>query len=335
MLTYKRLYQRIRETTGLDVLTPGTIQSIIENCDADLTGRGYRDFIEITIEPMRDKLESETDEEYEVAKKLMYENHGYGLYSFDIPEDMRRILYLKVANDFKMVQALRLSINSDRVNNLVVEKGSLRSSFTNIEQEALFYTNNNKIYLFIDISPCKLYLMFNEFYKNQLQFIIDELRRNPDSRRAVIDIRDNSDDMYSDDPACLQHIQFFIRDNKLHMKVLFRSNDACKAAFMNAFALIMIQKMVADVNLDDEIENVITVLEPEVKVINLSTFIIFALNVGAFLSIIFINILGACLAILLPKRFFFLNLPFSFFSVSFFLFCKDLKSIVSTIISLP
>ena len=146
MLTYKRLYQRIRETTGLDVLTPGTIQSIIENCDADLTGRGYRDFIEITIEPMRDKLESETDEEYERAKKLMYENHGYGLYSFDIPEDMRRILYLKVANEFKMVQALRLSINSDRVNNLVVEKGSLRSSFTNIEQEALFYTNNNKIY---------------------------------------------------------------------------------------------------------------------------------------------------------------------------------------------
>ena len=81
---------------------------------------------------------------------------------------------------------------------------------------------------------------------NQFDFIIEELNRNPDSRRAVIDIRDNWDDMYSDDPACLQHIQFFIRDNKLHMKVLFRSNDACKATFMNAFALIMIQKMIAD-----------------------------------------------------------------------------------------
>lgn len=85
-----------------------------------------------------------------------------------------------------------------------------------------------------------------EWYKNQVIFILDELKRNPDSRRAVIDIRDNSEDMYSDDPACLQHIQFFIRDNKLHMKVLFRSNDACKATFMNAFALIMIQKMIAD-----------------------------------------------------------------------------------------
>jgi len=86
----------------------------------------------------------------------------------------------------------------------------------------------------------------NEPYKDQIQFAIDELRRNPDSRRAVIDIRDNSDDMYSNDPACLQHIQYFIRDGKLHCKVLFRSNDACKATFMNAFALIMLQKRIAD-----------------------------------------------------------------------------------------
>ena len=80
---------------------------------------------------------------------------------------------------------------------------------------------------------------------NQVNFVIDELKRNPYSRRAVIDIRDNSNDMYSDDPACWQHAQFFIRDNKLHMKVLFRSNDACKAAFMNAFALIMLQERIA------------------------------------------------------------------------------------------
>lgn len=82
-------------------------------------------------------------------------------------------------------------------------------------------------------------------YADQLDFVIAELKRNPYSRRAVIDIRDNSQDMYSDDPACWQHAQFFIRDNKLHMKVLFRSNDACKAAFMNAFALIMLQAKVA------------------------------------------------------------------------------------------
>ncbi len=79
----------------------------------------------------------------------------------------------------------------------------------------------------------------------QEQFVIDELKRNPYSRRAVIDVRRLSD-MKTDDPACLQHIQYFIRDDKLHCKVLFRSNDACKATFMNAFALIMLQKRIAD-----------------------------------------------------------------------------------------
>ena len=52
--------------------------------------------------------------------------------------------------------------------------------------------------------------------------------------------------MGSADPACLQHIQYFIREGELHCKVLFRSNDACKAAFMNMFALIMLQKRIAD-----------------------------------------------------------------------------------------
>ena len=82
----------------------------------------------------------------------------------------------------------------------------------------------------------------------QLPFILRELRRNPSSRRAVIDIRDWRHDSRegNDSPACLQHIQYFIRDGKLHCKILFRSNDACKATFMNAFALIMLQKRVAD-----------------------------------------------------------------------------------------
>ena len=79
----------------------------------------------------------------------------------------------------------------------------------------------------------------------QIQFVIDELRRNPSSRRAVICIR-TPEDMGSDDPACMQHLQYFIRDQKLECKILFRSNDACKASFMNAFALICLQERIAD-----------------------------------------------------------------------------------------
>ena len=81
---------------------------------------------------------------------------------------------------------------------------------------------------------------------NQVQFCIDELKRSSDSRRAVAIIRDNKVDPFNVDPACLQHVQYLIRDGKLHCKVLMRSNDAVEASFMNAFAFIMLQKYIAD-----------------------------------------------------------------------------------------
>ena len=87
---------------------------------------------------------------------------------------------------------------------------------------------------------------YHDRIAKQLPWLISELKRNPDTRRAVLLVRDFDADSKSDDPACLQHIQYFIRDNTLCCKVLFRSNDACKATFMNAFALIMLQKRIAD-----------------------------------------------------------------------------------------
>ena len=86
---------------------------------------------------------------------------------------------------------------------------------------------------------------YHSRYEKQFPFILEELKRNPWSRRAVMDIR-TPEDMGSDDPACWQHAQYFIRDGALHCKILFRSNDACKANYMNAFALIMLQKRLAD-----------------------------------------------------------------------------------------
>ena len=86
---------------------------------------------------------------------------------------------------------------------------------------------------------------YHQRMADQVQFVISELKRNPSSRRAVISIR-TPEDIGSNDPACMQHIQYFIRRGKLECKVLFRSNDACKATFMNAFALICLQERIAD-----------------------------------------------------------------------------------------
>ena len=86
---------------------------------------------------------------------------------------------------------------------------------------------------------------YHQRMEKQLPWLIGELERNPDSRRAVIIVRQEHD-LSTDSPACLQHLQFMIRKGALHCKVLFRSNDATKATFMNAFALVMLQKRIAE-----------------------------------------------------------------------------------------
>lgn len=88
---------------------------------------------------------------------------------------------------------------------------------------------------------------YHDRMAQQIPLVIEELKRNPYSHRAVIQIRDWQQDAFSDDPACLQMIQFFIRNGKyLDCIVTFRSNDAVKATFLNAFALVMLQKRIAD-----------------------------------------------------------------------------------------
>ena len=83
---------------------------------------------------------------------------------------------------------------------------------------------------------------------DQIDFVLSELRRNKEmsSRRAIIGIRDNLRDSQLSNPACLQNIQFFVRNGRLDACVMFRSNDFAQAFFMNAFALICMQENIAD-----------------------------------------------------------------------------------------
>ena len=86
---------------------------------------------------------------------------------------------------------------------------------------------------------------YHERFSKYLPFVIAELKRNRESRRAIIAIRDNEIDSRTTDPACMQSIQYFIRENRLDCMIHFRSNDLPEAFFFNAFALIMLQEKVA------------------------------------------------------------------------------------------
>jgi thymidylate synthase len=61
---------------------------------------------------------------------------------------------------------------------------------------------------------------------SQLDYVINELKRNPFSRRAVLTIYDAKEwQDFKKDTPCTLNISFNIIDNKLNMSVLMRSND--------------------------------------------------------------------------------------------------------------
>lgn len=64
----------------------------------------------------------------------------------------------------------------------------------------------------------------NKYEFDQWEFVKEELRRNPNSRRAVIHIKEPSD-KESKDVNCTVCLQFFVREGKLYMVTYMRSND--------------------------------------------------------------------------------------------------------------
>ncbi len=94
------LYDRIVETTGLEVMTIGSLKAAIANCFADLTSRGYRVFKEV----------QQTDGTIEDA--VLNKN----LFTFAQPSDVRKVLYCRVYTESQgAVVASRYSINNKRV----------------------------------------------------------------------------------------------------------------------------------------------------------------------------------------------------------------------------
>lgn len=85
-----------------------------------------------------------------------------------------------------------------------------------------------------------------EVHQNQIEYIINKLKKNPQSRRAVgITWCPPVDEELADCP-CLQLVQCVIRDGRLDMKVVFRSNDMLSASGSNMFALVKLQQYIAE-----------------------------------------------------------------------------------------
>ncbi len=82
---------------------------------------------------------------------------------------------------------------------------------------------------------------------DQIEGVVEKLKSAGHTRRAQAVTWQVWNDMNVDDPTCLQRMWFRIsgEDQKLHLNVHMRSNDAFKAAFMNMFAFSELQLQVA------------------------------------------------------------------------------------------
>lgn len=81
---------------------------------------------------------------------------------------------------------------------------------------------------------------------DQIAYIVEKIRSSPNTRRAIAITWNPVIDERLNDCPCLQLVQCVLREGKLHMKVIFRSNDMLTAAGANMFALVQLQKSIAD-----------------------------------------------------------------------------------------
>lgn len=80
----------------------------------------------------------------------------------------------------------------------------------------------------------------------QWEYVKEELTKDPDSRRAVIHIRQPQDSYLAvKDVPCTLNLQFFIRDKKLHMIVQMRSNDLILGTALDVPAFTFMQELMA------------------------------------------------------------------------------------------
>ena len=82
---------------------------------------------------------------------------------------------------------------------------------------------------------------------DQLQKVIDMLRRNPDTRQATVSIYDGKEMVrYHSDTPCTYAIQFTVVNNHLNMCVTMRSNDLWFGFCNDQYCFSQLQKLVAE-----------------------------------------------------------------------------------------
>jgi thymidylate synthase len=81
---------------------------------------------------------------------------------------------------------------------------------------------------------------------DQIAYVIDNLKHNTNTRRAIAITWSPWWDNDSDHVPCLQLLDFLIRDNRLQCTAVFRSHDIARAWVPNVYGIGQLMKYIGD-----------------------------------------------------------------------------------------
>ncbi len=147
---------------------------------------------------------------------------------FELTNPMNRMITLperKLNTAFALVEALQLVAATE-----------------NAPQQLRF---NSKIVDWVDPTIHQTEIPYGVAIRDQIVPIIDELKRDPDSRRAVMTIYEGRYRKDLLNVPCTCSLQFFVREGHVELTVYMRANDLWWGTPYDVFQFTMLQELIA------------------------------------------------------------------------------------------
>lgn len=169
----------------------------------------------------------------------------------------------------KLVNADRIG-NTHELNNMMIQLTDINNNIVGIRNLSPSYLFGELLWYFTGQNSLEFISKFSSFWKhlsddgktsnsaygyllmhkhgfNQIDKIIELLKKDPSSRRAVLNINvPNEKVIETKDEPCTIALQFLIRDNALHCTAIMRSNDIWFGFPYDVAFFTELQKYIAD-----------------------------------------------------------------------------------------